>query len=155
MGPGDPDAARPAVPASRLYQAAAFSPDGKTLLTGCEDGAARLWDLKTRQLRTAPLLHQLWIFAVAFSPDGKTVLTGSKDKTARLWDAATGMSLGPPSPKQTRSRRSGQVYTVAFSPDGDSFLTGDFGSGRGSSGKSRNCPTTWNESPLGRRSLPA
>jgi tetratricopeptide (TPR) repeat protein len=96
----------------------AVSPDGKTLLTGCEDGAARLWDVEKRKLRTAPLLHQAWIFGVAFSPDGKTVLTGSRDQTARLWDAATGMPLGPP------ISHPAQVVAVAFGPDGQSLLTG-------------------------------
>ncbi len=81
---------------------------------------ARLWDVKSRTLRTAPLLHQAWIWAVAFSPDGKAVLTGSRDRTARLWDAATGMPLGPP------IRHPHQVTSVAFSPNGDQFLTGAY-----------------------------
>ena len=70
--------------------AVAFSPDGKTVLTGSgwRNGAA---------LECAPtansggnLPHQGPVTAVAFSPDGKTVLTGSDDHTARLWDVSTG-----------------------------------------------------------------
>ena len=74
----------------------AFSPDGKTVLTGSYDKTARLWDAATGQPLGPPLTHQDTVQAVAFSPDGKTVLTGSVDKTARLWDAATGRPLGPP-----------------------------------------------------------
>ena len=41
-------------PHSGAVSAAAFSPDGRTLLTGCEDGMARLWDPKTRTLLVPP-----------------------------------------------------------------------------------------------------
>ncbi len=70
--------------------AAAFSPDGQTMMTGSYDRSARLWDASTGAAIDPPLFHQGWVFAVAFSPDGKTVLTGCMDDTARLWDATTG-----------------------------------------------------------------
>jgi tetratricopeptide (TPR) repeat protein len=98
--------------------AAVLSPDGKTVLTGCEDGAARLWDVETGTLHTAPLLLQSCICAVAFSPDGTIVLAGGNDGNVRLWDAASGMPLGPPIPHPDA------VVSVAFSRDGNNFLTG-------------------------------
>ena len=79
----------------RRSRAVAFSPDGKTVLTGSDDGTARLWDAATGKPIGPPLPHQDAVNAVAFSPDGKTVLTGSWDKTARLWDAATGTAHRP------------------------------------------------------------
>jgi tetratricopeptide (TPR) repeat protein len=63
----------------------AFSPDGKTVLTGSRDKTARLWAAATGQPLGPPLPHQGYVSAVAFSPDGQTVLTGSYDSTARLW----------------------------------------------------------------------
>src|SRR5262249_53892428 len=74
----------------------AFSPDGKTILTGCEDSTARLWNAATGQPIGEPMRHEGAVWAVAFSPDGRTVLTGSWDRTARLWDAATGKPAGRP-----------------------------------------------------------
>ena len=66
----------------------AFSPDGKTVLTGSDDHSARLWDVSTgERLTTFP--HEDVVRAVAFSPDGKTILTGSDDKAARLWNVTT------------------------------------------------------------------
>ena len=66
----------------------AFSPDGKTILTGCWDGTARLWDAATAQPLGPPMRHPRLVLAVAFSPDGKTVLTGSIDGEVRLWPTA-------------------------------------------------------------------
>ena len=74
-------------------RAAAFSPDGKTILTGYQNNEARLWDAATAQL-IGHLEHQGSVMAVAFSPDGKTLLTGSLDGTVRLWDADPGKPVG-------------------------------------------------------------
>jgi WD40 repeat protein/tetratricopeptide (TPR) repeat protein len=98
----------------------AFSPDGKTVLTGSWDGTARLWDNATGRPIGPPLQHQEGVSAVAFSPDSKTALTGSRDHTARLWDAVTGQPIGPP------LRHQGDVLAVAFSPDGKIVLTGSW-----------------------------
>ncbi len=96
----------------------AFSPDGKTVLTGSDDKTARLWNAATGKPIGPPLAHQDAVNCVAFSPDGKTVLTGGADKTARLWNSATGKPIGSPLAHQ------GAVESVAFSPDGKTVLTG-------------------------------
>ena len=97
----------------------AFSPDGKTLVTGTADDrnhSAQVWDTHTSQPIGEPLQHDGHVQSATFSPDGKTILTGSFLQ-ARLWDAATGRPIGPPMVHQ------GSVTSVAFSPDGKTILT--------------------------------
>jgi WD40 repeat protein len=97
---------------------AAFSPDGKALLTGSADRTARLWDAATGKPRGLSLTHEHPVSSVAFSPDGKRLLTcesgpnNTDTHWARLWDAATGRPLGAP----LRCDNSPRVS--AFSPDG-------------------------------------
>jgi WD40 repeat protein len=101
-----------------IVWAVAYSPDGKSVLTGSGDKTARLWSAADGRPIGQPMAHQGIVRAVAYSPDGKSVLTGSGDYTARLWSAADGTPIGQPMAHE------GFVYAVAYSPDGKSVLTG-------------------------------
>ena len=84
------------VPAS--VRSAAFSPDGKRLVSGSNDNTLRLWDIASGKLirmleNTGEPVWVNSVEAVAFSPDGVRVLSGRADYTLRLWDAATGQLL--------------------------------------------------------------
>jgi WD40 repeat protein/serine/threonine protein kinase len=105
-------------PHQHPIRALALSWDGKTLLTGSEDGTARLWETATGRPLTGPLAHGGAVQAVALSPDGRLALTGCDDHTARLWEVASGRLLGAPLPHRDK------VRAVAFSPEGKTVLTG-------------------------------
>jgi WD40 repeat protein len=65
---------------------AAFSRDGKRIVTASSDKTARLWDAESgKQIGTPLVGHEGAVFSAAFNPDGKRVVTASSDKTARLW----------------------------------------------------------------------
>ena len=99
-------------------EAVAFSPDGKTVLTGSFDGTAQVWEAATGKPLGPPLPHRDVVRAVAFSPDGKTLATACRDHALRLWDARSDTSLERVLPHQAA------VNLAAFSPDGGAVLTG-------------------------------
>src|SRR5262249_24454628 len=103
-----------------LVLAVAYRQDGKAILTGSEDGKARLWDLVTGQTRDFP--HKAWVHAVAFSPDGKFVLTGGGGK-ARMWSADTGKEQGLLPPGKFPLPHGKRLFAMAFSPKEDTILT--------------------------------
>ena len=74
----------------------AFSPGGERIITGSDENAAILWDVKTGQRCGVPLEHKAPVSRVVFSHGGRLIATASSDWTARLWDAQTGKPIGVP-----------------------------------------------------------
>jgi WD40 repeat protein len=96
----------------------AISPDGKTIVSGSEDGTVRLWDKAGNAIGQPFQGHKGEVRSVAFSPDGKTIVSGGQDGTIRLWDKA-GNAIGQPF-----QGHKGEVRSVAFSPDGKTIVSG-------------------------------
>src|SRR5439155_510074 len=99
---------------------AAFSPDGRRVVTASKDHTAQVWDAATGQRVGPALKHAAAVKYAAFSPDGRLVVTASDDRTARLWEATTGRPVGLPLEHGDR------VIRAVFSPDGKFVSTGSF-----------------------------
>ncbi len=102
---------------NRAVNSVAFSPDGKELASGSNDGTAKLWNVATGKERATLKGHRGGVHCVAFSPDGRTVASGGNDKTVRLWDT-TGRVRGI-----LRGHKGG-IYCLAFSPNGRVLAVG-------------------------------
>lgn len=96
---------------------AAFSPDGKNILSGSYDTTLILWDTTTGKEIRVFRGHSRKINCVAYSPDGKYGLSGSEDKTVRLWDLNTGKEI------KKLSDHKEEIFSVAFSSDGKTALS--------------------------------
>ena len=100
-----------------VIKSAAFSPDGRTLVTASMDGTARLWDTATGKETLVLRGHEGIVTSAVYSSDGRIVVTASDDKTARIWDVATGREIAV-----LRGHKDA-VQLAAFSPDGGSVVT--------------------------------
>jgi WD40 repeat protein len=95
-----------------------FSPDGRRLVSGGEDGKVIVWDFARRQKLATLTDHEGWVSAVAYSPDGRHFATAGIDRWVRLWDAQSFVLVA--------SRASDtQVRALAFSLDGRFLAAAD------------------------------
>jgi RNA polymerase sigma factor (sigma-70 family) len=102
-------------------QELAFTPDGKALVSGSQDGKLRVWDVATRKARLTLDGRMRLGRCMALTGDGKTAALGTVGQAIRLWDVATGAELF--------NRFAGhdcRIDALAFSPDGESLFTGGF-----------------------------
>ena len=71
----------------------AFTPDGKTLISGGYDNTIKLWDwdgkAQPQERLTITVGQGQGIYDMALSPDGKTLVVASEG-AVKLWDVATG-----------------------------------------------------------------
>lgn len=104
----------------RPVHSLAFSPGGRLLLTGCEDGQARLYVTSTALPVGKPLVHPGPVTAAAFSPEGAAAVTaiadGKGDACLRFWQLPDERAFGRP------LTLPGELVTVGFSADGQTLV---------------------------------
>jgi tetratricopeptide (TPR) repeat protein len=98
---------------------AAFSADGKRLVTVSDDRRARVWDAASGKPVTRPLRHRAAVSLGAFSADGRRLITVAADGV-RLWDAASG---DPLSPVLKHGKEQPAIQEVTLGKDGRLVLT--------------------------------
>ena len=96
----------------------AFSPDGKTVVSGSDDETVRVWDVATGVSRLFPGGRGHEVTSVAVSHDGQLIASGSLEGRVRLWSAVTHDEL------LTLAGPESGVFALAFSPDGTRILAG-------------------------------
>ncbi len=90
--------------------ALAFSPDGRLLASGHENGSLRIWDVQARQKLLSLADAHTSVSALAFSADGKTLASAGEEKQIHLWDVATG------EPRRTLAGHKDRIPALAFHP---------------------------------------
>lgn len=90
-----------------------FSPDGKLIASGGNDGLARVWQVNKNQ-EIAQLPHEGMILSVTFSPDSNGVASAGSNAMIRLWN----LSENGTNPRQISDDKAGYRSSVSFSPDG-------------------------------------
>jgi serine/threonine protein kinase/WD40 repeat protein/Flp pilus assembly protein TadD len=113
-----------ALPHEAAPARAAFSPDGRLVLTWHARQPVRAWDVDPDRRWSAALAAPTppgatFGWEVRYAPDGRSLLSVAasfQEVTARLWDAEAGTVRG-------RALHLGAAYSkIATSPDGRSFL---------------------------------
>ena len=97
---------------STIPESIGFSPDGKLLALGSNNGRVLVWRIKDGSLLYTLDAHRDYIRGVAFSPDGQLLATASFDQTIKFWRVADGALL------HSVTLPHGILYDIAFSPDG-------------------------------------
>lgn len=72
-----------------LLWSVAFSPDGRSVVTGDSFGSLLLWELASGRQRHAFIGHESRTYSLAFSPDGRTLAASSVDAPVFVWDVAS------------------------------------------------------------------
>jgi WD40 repeat protein len=80
----------------------AWSPDGKRLATGSNDGTAKVWDAATGQELLTLRGNTGFVYSVAWSPDGKRLAAASDDKTVQVYALEPHLLLGLAHTRVTR-----------------------------------------------------
>jgi WD40 repeat protein len=100
----------------------ALLPDGKAVVSGCEDGV-RVWEAATGKiLRRLTGTEPRYSYWVAVSPDGRLAASpGFNDPALRIWEIASGKEVGT-----IEVKKENPIYGLCFSPDNKTLATADY-----------------------------
>jgi WD40 repeat protein len=98
----------------------AFSPDGKTLITGSgyPRGIIRVWDLASGKEICQFPAHKEGLRTLALAADGRTLVTAGGDERLRLWDLSAGREV------HDFGGKTSYVIRLALAADGKTLASG-------------------------------
>ncbi len=98
---------------------ARFSPSGKFIVTGLQDGTASVWELHSgrRIVEVRAHLERLTVAGPAFSPDEASIVTAGADGIARIWSIPSGKLVAE------LKGHTHRLLSAEFSPDGYHVVT--------------------------------
>ncbi|MEA5572810.1 WD40 repeat domain-containing protein [Calothrix sp. UHCC 0171] len=102
----------------------AFTPDGKTLVSGSIYNKINLWDFEKRQLKRVINAGKDGVNTIAISADGSLLAAGGgfsqpeTDKTIKVWNLKTGRMIF----KFTGHTQG--INALTFTPDGKTLISG-------------------------------
>ncbi len=99
----------------------AFSPDGKVLAGGNQEGELFVWDIATGELRREQKESEFY-FRLAFSPDGKR-LAGVDREKVRMWNVSDGQEILLLRATEPRPSDGGFNPHLAWSSDGQQLAS--------------------------------
>ncbi len=127
------------VPLQDRVDATAFSPDGKLIALGFDNGKTELWDVSSGET-VATIVHNEERFGgvsyLSFAPNGRLLAAGEADFSVGLWGVPSGRRVGTVPVIEAKYLRDGVVIfysigtvtAIAFSSD-SRLLATDFGEG--------------------------
>ncbi|MCP2727082.1 WD40 repeat domain-containing protein [Limnofasciculus baicalensis] len=99
----------------------AISADSRTLVSGGDDKAIKVWDIATGKLQKTLQSDSGKVLSLAISHDGKTVVSGSGDRMVRVWNITTGKR------QAIFKGHDNDVTSIAISEDGKTIASGSWG----------------------------
>jgi WD40 repeat protein len=103
---------------TKRVRTAAYSPDGKFVVTASDDTTALVWDMATLlEVDGAVLEHPDIVYGATYSPDGKFIATACRDAKARIWEVGSWTLV------VELTGHAKAVRSIEFSPDGTLLAT--------------------------------